>query len=77
MIRNGDVKLLERDEELSILKLEESELRRVLGLLVRQGPEKVKASKELATLQVGRVGQGCVKGVSRGVSRVCQECVKE
>ena len=52
MIRNGDVELQGREEEIRFLKMELTELKRSIDILKRQLPNKKELEQGLVTLQI-------------------------
>ena len=52
MIRNGDVELQAREEEIRFLTMQKSEEKRSIGLLQNQLPGKKAQEQELVTLQI-------------------------
>ena len=52
MIRNGDVELQAREEEIRFLKMQQQEEQRCIGLLRKNMPSKRAFEQELVTLQI-------------------------
>lgn len=52
MVRNGDVELGAREEEIRFLKMQLNEERRAIELLRKQVPNKRMLDQELVTLQI-------------------------
>ena len=52
MIRNGDVELQSREEEIRFLKMQQNEENRNVELLRRSLPNKKNLEEELMTLQI-------------------------
>ncbi|XP_013065193.2 coiled-coil domain-containing protein 146-like [Biomphalaria glabrata] len=52
MVRNGEVELKTKEEEIRFLQLQKQEMKRSLELLRKNVPEKLNLEKELVTLQI-------------------------
>ncbi|KAH9508117.1 hypothetical protein Btru_054756 [Bulinus truncatus] len=52
MIRNGEVELKNKEEEIRFLQLQQQEVKRTLELLRKNVPDKINQEKELVTLQI-------------------------
>ena len=67
MLRNGDVEMAAREEEIRFLKMAQAEEQRALGLLQRGVPSKRQLEQEIVTLQIQVRDTGRYRGGGGGV----------